>query len=33
LPSFLPQLEEHGVSLPEAVLEVARATHEGTLKH
>jgi pilus assembly protein CpaF len=33
LPSFLPQLEEHGVSLPEAVLEVARATREGTLKH
>jgi len=33
LPSFLPQLEEHGVSLPEAVLEVARATDEGTLKH
>ena len=33
LPSFMPQLEEHGVNLPEAVLEVARATHEGTLKH
>jgi hypothetical protein len=30
LPSFLPQLAEHGVSLPDPVLERARAKSEGS---